>query len=239
MQDFTRPPYQNFEQSQELAKTQEAVFFQKVYFWMCGALVVTAITAYILAHSATWISFLTYSKLSCFLILAVQFGLVIAINALMHKVSSTAIKALFLAFAVSMGFTTSIVLIFYPVAVIAKAFFTTAVVYAAMAVYGLVTKRSLQAWGSFLFMGLVGIIVASLVNLFLGSQMMDFVICCLGVIIFAALTAYDHQKLRVMYSTSYYDFGGEENLVTYGALSLYLDFINLFLFLVRLFGRGE
>jgi FtsH-binding integral membrane protein len=237
MQDFTQPPYQNFTQSQALAKTQEALFFQKIYFWMCGALVVTAITGYALAHSQTWLSFLTYSKFSCILIIAVQLGLVIAINALMNKVSSMAIKGLFMAFAVSMGFTTSIILIFYPAAAIAKAFFTTAIVYAAMATYGLVTKRSLQALGSFLFMGLIGLIVASLINIFMGSAMVDFVICCLGVIIFAALTAYDHQKLRVMYATSYNDFGGEENLVTYGALSLYLDFINLFLFLVRLFGR--
>jgi FtsH-binding integral membrane protein len=237
MQDFTQYPYQNYSQPQAVAQTREAVFFQKIYFWMCGALVVTALTGYVLSTSDAWLSFLAYSKWSFILIFAVQLGLVIAINSLINKVSSAVLKAIFLAFAVSMGFTISVVLKVYPTNVIAKAFVSTAIVYAAMAIYGLVTKRSLQAWGSFLFMGLVGLIVASLINIFVGSSMMDYVICWIGVLVFAGLTAYDHQKLRVMFATGAGEFGGEESLVTYGALSLYLDFINIFLFLVRLFGR--
>ncbi|MDR2340557.1 MAG: Bax inhibitor-1/YccA family protein [Deltaproteobacteria bacterium] len=233
----TAPPYQSYAQPQQLAQTQEALFFQKVYFWMCGALAVTAITSLILARSFAWYRFVAQGTVSVIIIIAVQIGLVIAINALMDKISPIGIKALFLLFAVSMGFTTSIVLLVYPMGVITKAFFTAAVTYAAMATYGLVTKRSLQAWGSFLFMGVIGLIAASILNLFLGSDSVDFVICCVGVLIFAGLTAYDHQKLRVMYATDSQAFGSEDNLVTYGALTLYLDFINLFLFLVRLFGR--
>jgi FtsH-binding integral membrane protein len=238
MQDFTRPPYPNYSQTHEVALAQEAAFFQKIYFWMCGALVVTALTAYGLASSRAWYSFLTASKFSFLIIFAIQIGLVVAIGSLMRRVAGIVIKALFLAFAVSMGFTCSVVLLVYNPTVIVKALVSTAVVYAAMAVYGLVTKRSLQGWGSFLFMGLVGLIIASLVNFFMASAAMDFVICIVGVLIFAGLTAYDHQKLRVLYATNAAGaYGGEGNLVIYGALQLYLDFINLFLFLVRLFGR--
>ncbi|MDR2200043.1 MAG: Bax inhibitor-1/YccA family protein [Deltaproteobacteria bacterium] len=246
---YQQAGYQSFEQTELLAQEQERVFFQKIYFWMCGALVVTGLTGYFLSKSYAWFHFLTYSKITIFLILGVQIGLVIAINALMNKVSSAVIKVLFGAFAISMGFTTSIVLLAYPSGAIAKAFFTTAIVYAAMAIFGLVTKKSLKAWGAFLFMGLIGLIAASVINLFLHSPAMDYVICWVGVIVFAGLTAYDHQKLRVLFASNFqdsynYPAGSETiyteqqaNLVTYGALTLYLDFINLFLFLVRLFGR--
>ena len=243
MQDFTQPPYQSYAQAQELARTQEAVFFQKIYFWMCAALAVTAATGYALSRSDAWLSFLMYSKFAVILIIAVQLGLVFAISALMNRLSAMAVKCLFVAYALSMGFTISIVLLAYSGPVIAKAFLSAAAVYAAMAVYGLATKRSLQAWGSFLFMGLIGVILSSVVNFFLGSAMLDFVICWAGVLVFAGLTAYDHQKLRVMYASScegdaYGEAAGpDDKLVTYGALTLYLDFVNLFLFLVRIFGR--
>ena len=243
MQDFTQPPAQSYAQTEALVRTQEAAFFQRIYLWMCGGLIVSALSGYILSGSELWRSFLRYSSFSVLLVIAGQIGLVIAITALLSKISGTAVKLLFLGFAVSMGFTISLALMFNQPAVIAKAFFSAAAVYGAMAVYGLVTKRSLKAWGAFLFMGLAGLLLTSLANFFLGSQLLDFVVCWAGVIVFAGLTAYDHQKLRVMYASSAADgFGGPvdlEKLVCYGALVLYLDFINLFLFLVRIFGRGE
>jgi FtsH-binding integral membrane protein len=217
--------------------TSEAVFFQKIYTWMCAAVAVSALTGYLLANSYSWVRFLFTTSFAWIGVFIVQIGLVLAINYLVNKVSSAAIKCMFLLFAVSMGATISVVLLVYPSPVISKAFFCAAGVYGAMAVYGLVNKRSLQAWGSFLFMGLIGLIIASLVNFILGSTMMDFVICVVGVLIFAGLTAYDHQKLRVIHAGGFQDAETESKAVTMGALELYLDFINIFLFLVRLFGR--
>jgi FtsH-binding integral membrane protein len=225
--------------SQPFALTNEAVFFQKVYTWMCGALLITALTGYWLSKSQAWLSFIYYHQ-AMYLIFTIggTIGVVLLINFLMDKVSSLAIKGLFLLYSVVMGALISTVLIVYPTPVIVKAFVCASGIYAAMALYGVFTKKSLQAWGSFLFMGLVGLIIAMVVNIFLGSSMMDFVICVIGVIIFAGLTAYDHQKLRVVCAGGFANSEDEAKAVTMGALSLYLDFINLFLFLLRLFGRG-
>jgi FtsH-binding integral membrane protein len=218
--------------------TAEAAFFQKVYAWMCGALALTALTGYLLAHSAAWIRFLTGSSMAAVLIIVCQLGLVMAISFMYSRLSSTAIRGLFLVYAASIGCTLSIVLLVYPPIVIFKAFISASAVYGAMAAYGLVTKRSLQGWGSFLFMGLIGVIIASIVNVFARSQMMDFVICIVGVIVFAGLTAYDHQKLRVIHAGGFGNADEESKAVSMGALQLYLDFINIFFFLLRLFGRG-
>ncbi|MDR1166666.1 MAG: Bax inhibitor-1/YccA family protein [Deltaproteobacteria bacterium] len=240
MQDFTQPPSFNAPRREEapaLAVSVEAAFFQKVYAWMCAAMAVTAFTGYLLSHSVAWIRFLTSTSIAWIAVLVFQVLLVLAINGLLNRVSSGVIKALFLAFAVALGFTISVVLLVYPTNVLVKAFVSTAGIYGGMAIFGMVTKRSLQAWGSFLMMGLMGLILASLVNIFAGSSAMDFVICVIGVLVFAGLTAYDHQKLRVMCASGFPDSETEAKAVTIGALELYLDFINLFLFLVRLFGR--
>jgi FtsH-binding integral membrane protein len=127
----------------------------------------------------------------------------------------------------------------YPQNVIFKAFLTTALVYGGMATYGLVTKKSLQAWGTFLFMALFGLIIAIFVNLFTQSRMFDYVISWIGVIIFALLTAYDHQKLRVIHAGGFNNEAEEGAMVVHGALMLYLDFINIFIFLVKIFGASR
>ncbi|MDR2455667.1 MAG: Bax inhibitor-1/YccA family protein [Deltaproteobacteria bacterium] len=244
MLDFTKqpqppnPPYE-LEQAPSLALTSEATFFGKIYSWMFGGLLTTALVAYYLASSAAWINALATSRFLFIFIALVQLGLVFTMSMMINKLSSAALKAMFLFYAVTLGMTMSIFVKFYPSQVIFKAFFSAAAVYGAMAAYGLVTKRSLQAWGSFLFMGLVGIIIASLVNIFLGSSALDFVICWIGVIIFAGLTAYDHQKLRVIHAGGFGDSEAEGKVVIMGALNLYLDFVNLFLFLLRLFGGNS
>jgi FtsH-binding integral membrane protein len=221
-----------------MAQASEAAFFQKVYVWMCGAMAVTGLTGYLLSHSVGWIRFLTSSSVAVIMIIALQLGLVLLISFLFKSLSSSAVKALFIAYAVSIGFTVSLVLLVYPPGVIFKAFFSAAGVYGALAVYGVMTKRSLQSWGSFLFMGLVGLIIASVVNIFARSDAADFVICVVGVLVFAGLTAYDHQKLRVIHAGGFGDIEEESKSVCMGALQLYLDFINIFFFLLRLFGRG-
>ncbi|MDR2441997.1 MAG: Bax inhibitor-1/YccA family protein [Deltaproteobacteria bacterium] len=245
MNDFTNPPrpsaQPNTNQGQSLpavvTESGEALFFQKIYFWMCGGLVLTAFLAMGLARSSSWISFLrTSPTFSIILIIGLQLGLCTLINLMLNKLSSAVIKGLFILFAASISLTISLVLLIYPSDVVFKAFISTAIVYGAMATYGLVTKRSLQAWGSFLFMGLVGLIITMLVNFFLKSPMMDFIISAFGVLIFAGLTAYDNQKLRVIYAGGFEDDSAQEKMVVFGAMTLYLDFINLFLFLLRLFG---
>ncbi|MDR2354450.1 MAG: Bax inhibitor-1/YccA family protein [Deltaproteobacteria bacterium] len=238
MQDFTTPPYQTPQSgSIPVVLSTEASFFQKIYFWMCGALFVSALTGYILSQSTAWMSFLSRGTIAVIFIIGIQLAIVLGINFLVNKVSANVIRLMFLAYAVSMGFTFSIVLLFYPSAAIAKAFFSSAGVYGVMAIFGLVTKRSLQPLGSFLLMGLIGIIIASIVNLILASPLMDFVICVIGVLVFAGLTAYDHQKLRVIFAGGFANPEIESKSVTIGALELYLDFVNLFLFLLRLFAR--
>lgn len=241
MQDFTN--YTSNQQPGTLARaavSSEAVFFQQIYTWMFAGLAVTAGTAYVLSQSQAFINFLYGGSFTLILAFIIQLGLVFYLSARINSLSPGAAKGIFLAYSAVTGATFSAILLVYSPVIIFKAFITTAGVYGAMAAYGLVTKRSLQAWGSFLFMGLVGIIIASLVNMFVHSDMMDLLICIIGVFLFAGLTAYDHQKLRVIHATGLDGTAVQESrMVIIGALTLYLDFINLFLFLLRLFGRGN
>ncbi len=242
MQDFTQfTPNQPQQGAYARALSSEALFFQRIYTWMVAGLALTAGVGYIFAHSAAFQSLLLSFRYSLLLVFAVQIGLVIWLSARLEQMSPSTAKMVFLAYSAVTGVTVGVCMLVYPAAAFAKAFLTTAGVYGAMAVYGLVTKRSLQAWGSFLFMGVVGIIIASLVNIFLGSNTLDLAICVIGVFLFAGLTAYDHQKLRVIHATALDGTADTEGrMVIMGALTLYLDFINLFLFLLRLFGgRGN
>ncbi|MDR2141728.1 MAG: Bax inhibitor-1/YccA family protein [Deltaproteobacteria bacterium] len=240
MIDFTTPnPSQSPSSASQLALTSEALFFQKVYLWMCGGLALSALVGYWLSGSEAWIKFLYSGSFSWIILFVVQLGVVYAIGKFKDTLSPIAIKGLFIFYAASVGTTMSIVILIYPSTVIFKAFISTAVIYGGMAAYGLLTKKSLQAWGGFLFMALIGLIVASLVNAFTKSPMLDYVICFVGVIIFAALTAYDHQKLRVIHAGGFQNQDQESNTVINGALELYLDFLNLFLFLVRILGASR
>lgn len=241
MQDFT-----NYNPSPQggyvsAAVSSEAVFFQKIYSWMFLGLALTAGVAYVLMHSAAWVNFLISTRYALIGAMVIELGLVFYLSARIRQIAPSTAKILFLAYATVTGATFSVIGLVYPPLVIFKAFISTAGVYGAMAAYGLLTKRSLQAWGSFLFMGLVGIIIASLVNIFMKSSAMDWVICVIGVLLFAGLTAYDHQKLRVIHATGLNgaDDGSVSKVVIMGALELYLDFINLFLFLLRLFGNSR
>ncbi|MDR1045009.1 MAG: Bax inhibitor-1/YccA family protein [Candidatus Adiutrix sp.] len=243
MQDFTNfTP--NSRQPGVMARSaagSEALFFQKVYTWMFAGLALTALASYVLAHSATFIMFLVNNSWAIWVGFACQLGLVFFLSARIQHMTPAAAKGIFLAYSALTGACLSPILLVYTGAAFIKAFVCTAGIYGAMAVYGLVTKRSLQAWGSFLFMGLIGLIIASVVNWFTRSTMMEMAICVIGVFIFAGLTAYDHQKLRVIFGTALQDSDEDEvsRVVVLGALNLYLDFINIFLFLLRLFGSAR
>jgi FtsH-binding integral membrane protein len=169
-----------------------------------------------------------------------QIGLVMYLSARINKLSGSAATGLFLAYSALNGVTLSAILLVYASSTIFNAFFTAAGMFAAMSIYGMVTKKDLTGMGQFMMMGLFGLIIASIINMFIGNGPMDMVISIIGVIIFAGLTAYDSQKLRYMGETMPM---GDETAIRrgsiLGALTLYLDFINLFLFLLRLFGGSR
>ncbi|MBG6030983.1 Bax inhibitor-1/YccA family protein [Proteus hauseri] len=212
-------------------------FMAQVYGWMTVGLLLTAFVALYVASSEALLSMIFSSKIVFFGLIIAQLGLVFVLSGMVHKMSGAMATSLFMLYSVLTGVTISSVLLLYTASSIASTFFICAAMFGALSVYGYTTKRSLTGMGSFLFMGLIGIIIASIVNIFMQSSMMSMVISYAGVLIFAGLTAYDTQKLK--------DMGNElnqedkENMRRYsimGALTLYLDFINLFLMLLRILG---
>ncbi|MDD6181070.1 MAG: Bax inhibitor-1/YccA family protein [Desulfovibrionaceae bacterium] len=217
-----------------------SIFMSHVYQWMTAGIGLTALTAWGVASSPALTSMILGNSLIMIALIVAQFGLVIALGAAIHKFSAATATGLFLLYAALTGVTLSSIFIVYPVGSIATAFTCTAGTFLAMSIYGTVTKRDLTSMGSFLTMGLFGLIIASLINIFLRNSVMDLVISCVGVLVFTGLTAYDTQKIR--------RFGADAPLddatairrgAILGALELYLDFINLFLMLLRLFGGNR
>jgi FtsH-binding integral membrane protein len=246
MQDFTRPPQFGSTASQTQAGvdmvTSEALFFQKVYLWMGGGLALTTLMGYLVASSETWFRAIHTNSFLIWALIIGQFGLVMAIGFLASKVSALTIKALFLIYSAAVGVSIiSLMIYVYNPQVLIMAFGLTAVVYGSMAVYGLVTKRSLQGWGSFLYMGLVGGILGMVLNFWMQSSAINYVITWVLLVVFIGLTAYDHQKLRVIFASNYnrMDSETQDKIVIQGALELYLDFLNLFLLILRLLGASR
>ena len=202
-------------------------FLSRVYGWMTLALVISGVTAFLAATNETIIR-LTIGNGFGFLILAVaELALVWWLTASIHKISSGAAFFAFILYSVLNGVTLSSIFLVYKIESIFMVFFISAGMFAAMAVYGTVTKSSLSSFGKYFAMALVGIIIASLVNFFLRSPMLDWFLSIITVVIFTGLTAYDAQKMLAV--------SGNASVI--GALDLYLDFINIFLAMLRLFGR--
>jgi uncharacterized protein len=205
------------------------VFMNRVYGWMMAGLALTAGTAMVVASSRALLGMV----LPMFYPLVIaELVVVLAFSFLSHKVSAPIAGLMFLGYAFLNGLTFSVLFLAYTQASIAGAFASTALTFGALSVYGTVTKKDLSAWGTFLFMGLIGVVIASIVNIFLASSALGFILSCAGVVVFAGLTAYDTQKLRSIAAQG----GATGNLAINGALTLYLDFINLFIMLLRLFG---
>lgn len=228
------PQSQSFGESTAsiLAAESARAFMQRVYWWMSLGLGLTGATAwYVARDQQLFMTLAPYSN-----VLAIV-GLVVVVlfRSLSHRVGGTLAAAMFLAYSLINGVVFSTLFMVFTAGSIASTFFISAATFGALSVYGTVTKRNLSAWGSFLFIGLIGVIVASVVNIFLHSGMLTFVVSCAGVVVFAGLTAYDTQKLRTMHASSGYS--SSQALAITGALTLYLDFINLFLMLLQLFGR--
>jgi FtsH-binding integral membrane protein len=203
-----------------------------VYRWMTLGLSVTALVAYSVASSEAALQVVVGNRFVFYGLVIAELGLVIAISAAANRLSAAAAGGLFLLYAALNGATLAVVLLLYTGSSVALAFGTTAGTFGAMSVYATVTRRDLSSWGSFLMMGLIGVVIASVVNIFLHSGMMSFVISCVAVVVFTGLAAYDTQKLRAFARAG----GGAAAMPVNGALALYLDFVNLFLALLRLLG---
>jgi len=214
------------------ATDAERRFMAAVYRWMTLGLALTALVAWSVATSETALRLVLGNRIVFFGLILGELALVVALSAAAARMSSAVAGGLFLLYAALNGATLSVVLLVYTGASVALAFVSTAGMFGAMSLYGTVTRRDLASWRSFLVMGLVGIVVASVVNVFLGSTLVTFVVSCAAVVVFTGLTAYDTQKLRAFARAG----GGSGGVAVNGALALYLDFVNLFLALLRLFG---
>ena len=211
-------------------------FVRGVYGWMFGGLLLTAFAALWVVMSPAMQSIILGNRGVMLMLIVAEFVIVGFLSFRLTRMSAGTAAAAFLVYSFLNGLTLSVIFWAYSQASIVQAFVTAAGMFGAMSVFGLTTKKDLTSWGSFFFMGLIGIILCGIVNIFLHSSGLSFVISVLGVFVFVGLTAWDTQKLK-----AYATVGGpmQENFAVIGALSLYLDFINLFLFMLRLFGGGR
>lgn len=217
-----------------------AAYMSGVYTWMIAGIVVTGIFAMLCANSADIMTALTENVWPFIVLFIAQIGLVIWLSAGIHKMSPQTATLVFLLYSALTGVTFSTLFLVYDLGNIASAFFATAGSFAGLAIYGSVTKRDLSSLGTFCFMGLIGIIIASIVNLFVQNSAMGQIIAYVGVLVFAGLTAYDVQKLRAFgEDMPSGDAAAVRRGTILGALTLYLDFINLFLFLLRIMGGNR
>jgi len=211
------------------------IYMLRVYNYMASALALTGVVAYIVANTPFLMNAIFGTPLMWVVMLA-PLGMVFYLSARIHKMSIGGAQTAFWVFATLMGMSLASIFLIYTGTSIARVFFITAGLFGTMSLYGYTTKRDLTGMGSFLFMGLIGIILASVVNMFMNSTALEFAISVIGVLVFVGLTAYDTQKIKNSYvEADSIDTAGKKAIM--GALRLYLDFINLFLMLLRLFGN--
>ena len=209
-------------------------FLSKVYGWMFLGLLITAGTAVVVASSQTLIETFILNRLLFWGLVIAELGLVLYLSVRVDKVAPSTAAGLFMLYSALTGITSSVILLVYTGASIASTFVLTAAMFGALALFGTFTKRSLAGVGQFMFMGLIGLIIASIVGLFWQNSALHFVISVVGVLVFTGLTAWDAQRLKEM-AVALPD-GRVGSYAVVGALVLYLDFINLFFFLLRLLG---
>jgi len=211
-------------------------FMRKVYGWMAFALAISGGMAFYVANDPTIFNFIFSRGLFTALII-VELGLVIALSWLINKINAFTATLFFVIYSLVTGLTLSVIFLAYEFNSIVSIFTSTAMIFAAMSIYGYITRRNLTGIGTLAMFGLIGIIIASLINMFVGNGMVDTIIAGIGVIVFIVLTAYDTQKIKMMSlgHTAWTD--DSKKAAISGALMLYLDFINLFLSLLRLFGN--
>ena len=216
-----------------------SALMRKVYTWMTLALLITGVTAYGVSSSPTLLMTLMASRGLLFGLIIAELALVFIITGALQRLSLTTATLLFIVYSVLNGAMLSSVFVVYTMTSIAKVFFITAGTFGAMAFYGYTTKKDLTSLGKILFMALIGLIIATIVNMFLKSSGFEYILSYAGVAIFVGLTAWDSQKIKQMLQTQYDMSEGAQKLALIGALTLYLDFINLFLYLLRIFGGSN
>lgn len=218
-------------------KSAQAALFRSVYVWMTLALAITGFVALYVAKSYTLLNAMAENSFLFWGLLIAEVGLVMYLSARIHRISFSTATILFIVYSVLNGVTMSILFMVYTMSSIATTFFVTAGTFGATALYGYVTKKDLTRIGNLCIMGVIGLIIASLVNLFLQSSMMDLIISYIGVLLFVGLTAYDSQKIKQLLSDDSIEINETtQKIALMGSLTLYLDFINLFIYLLRILG---
>ena len=212
------------------------VLMRKVYLWMSLALAITGFTAYYVATSEAILTAIFTNQILFWGLIIAELGLVFGLSAAINRLSLTTATLMFVLYSVINGATMSFIFLAYTMSSITSVFFITAGTFAVMALFGYFTKTDLSSMGKILFMALIGIIIATIVNIFVKSSGLEIILNYLGVLVFVGLTAYDTQKIKKMLLMAPDAGEGAQKIALLGALSLYLDFINLFLYLLRIFG---
>lgn len=236
--DFRQPQYS---QSGLNSQTQSVelinAFMRQVYMWMAGGLLLTAGVAAYVMNTEAIIMYLLQNQMVLIGLFVVQLIAVFGLSAAIQRLNPSTAGAIFLGYAGLNGVTIAPLVFMFTQASVTSAFLSTCGMFAAMSIYGMTTKRDLTGMGSFLIMGVFGLIIATVVNMFLQSPALHYATSFIGVLIFAGLTAYDTQKIKAMGETAPDDAGVRQRGAIMGALALYLDFINMFIFLLQLFGQ--
>jgi|APSaa5957512622_1039677.scaffolds.fasta_scaffold104735_1 uncharacterized protein len=210
-------------------------YMSKIYSLMGLGLLVSAIFAYLVYNSESLQSIIFGNPFMIWALIILELGLVVMISGIMKSLSSSTARTLFLIYSALNGLTISVILFAYTLESVFMVFVITAGMFYALSIYARTTKKNLSGWGNFLYAALFGLIIALIVNIFLKSAMFDFILAILGVLIFSGLIAYDNQKLMKL-ASNIRDKESLSRLAVIGALSLYLDFVNLFLSLIRILG---
>jgi uncharacterized protein len=223
----------NYPRTADQIVIAQNTLIRQVYAWMGSGLLITAFTAMVTVSSPVLLNAVLGNRLVFYSLIFGELGLVVAISGAINKLSAPVASLLFILYAALNGITFSVIFAVYTAGSIASTFVTTAGMFGAMSAFGYLTKRDLTGWGGFLFMGLIGVVIASVVNIFTQSSAAAWIISAIGVIVFTGLTAYDTWKIKAMAAA-----GAEgRKPAILGALTLYLDFINIFLMLLRLLGN--
>ena len=222
------------------ARYAVTAILKNVYLWMTLALAISGLTAMVVAGNAELVARVFATRGTLLILFLAQFGLIYAITSRINRMSFVTATMLFLLYSVLTGVTLSSIFLVFTMESLASVFFITAGTFAAVSIYGFVTKKDLSTWGSYLMMGLIGLIIASIVNWFLASEILYWIVSYVGVAIFVGLTAYDTQKIKALANECHMTDGETQNKVALlGAITLYLDFINLFLYILRIFGKRK
>ena len=232
---------ENFQTELSAQRTMDrsvaATFMRNVYYWMAGALTITGLTAMLVANNPTWMQIIFGNAALIWGLFIGELVLVMILSAAINRMSFSTATILFILYSIINGVTLSSIFVVYTAGSLASTFFITAGMFGALAVYGTVTKKDLSGIGRFMFMTLIGLIIASIVNIFMHSETLYWITTFVGVVVFAGLTAWDAQKIQQLALSVDGESETSQKMALLGSLTLYLDFINLFLYLLRLFGK--